>query len=146
MINVFIKRLWAEAFFPTKKRPGDAGFDLYAAVETFVDVGKRKVIRTGISMAIPPGYVGLIWDRSGLAANDGIKTMAGVIDSNYRGEILVTLLNTNPQELMAPGFHVKQGDRIAQIIFQEVPKVELIEVASLDDTDRGADGHGSSGR
>lgn len=135
---------------PTKALDGDAGWDLYANEEVMIRTGERKVIKTGISLEIPDEYVGLIWPRSGLAAKSGIDVLAGVIDSSYRGEILVCLYNTN---VKLPLFseqdydvHIKQGDRIAQILFQKVPHFKLIEMSELSDTDRGSKAFGSTGK
>ena len=92
-------------------------------------------------MSIPEGYVGLIWDRSGMAAKKGVHRFAGVIDSGYRGEIKVCLWNSSKEDF----YIVNNGDRVAQILFQPVPHFSLIEVGSLDSSDRGSGGFGSSG-
>lgn len=151
-----VRRLYSHAVLPTKAHPSDAGWDLYYAPETDdpylaehasvrIRGLHRVVVPTGIAIEMPPDYVGLIWPRSGLAVKSGIHVMAGVIDSSYRGQIKVCLYNTHYAHedgavLLSP------GDRIAQIIFHQLPQTELMEVAELDDTQRGEGGFGSSGR
>tara|TARA_Y100001936_G_scaffold20231_1_gene17281 strand:- start:20575 stop:20997 length:423 start_codon:yes stop_codon:yes gene_type:complete len=136
-----VKLLNESASVPTKAHSSDAGWDLYAShTSQPVYPHKRRLISTDISIAIPDGYCGLIWPRSGLSVKKGIDVLAGVIDSGYRGEIKVCLLNTSDQIV-----HVHPGDRIAQLIIQKVEDVEFLEVDDLDDTDRGEGGFGSSG-
>ena len=125
---------------PTKINPSDAGWDIYAAEDAIIDPSKSQLISTDMAMAIPEGYVGLIWDRSGMAAKRGIHRFAGVIDSGYRGEVKVCLWNSADKYCI-----IHSGERIAQIIFQEVPQFSLKEVACLVDTERGEGGFGSSG-
>jgi len=127
-----VKLLNESASVPTKAHSSDAGWDLYASYTSQpVYPHKRRLISTDISIAIPDGYCGLIWPRSGLSVKKGIDVLAGVIDSGYRGEIKVCLLNTSDQIV-----HVHPGDRIAQLIIQKVEDVEFLEVDDLDDTDR----------
>ena len=135
-----IKRLHPEAILPSYAHPGDAGMDLYSCEQLVIPPQERRLIKTGISLAIPPGYVGLIWDRSGLASKHGLKSMAGVIDTGYRGEVCVLIHNLS----LGP-FTVEKGMKISQMLIQPVTQMELEEVASLDDTDRGAGGFGSTG-
>jgi len=135
-----IKRLHPEAILPSYAHPGDAGMDLYSCEQLVIPPQERRLIKTGISLAIPPGYVGLIWDRSGLASKHGLKSMAGVIDTGYRGEVCVLIHNLS----LVP-FTVEKGMKISQMLIQPVTQMELEEVASLDDTDRGAGGFGSTG-
>ena len=136
-----IKLLNDAAKIPTKAHKSDAGWDLYASCASQpVYPHKRRLVSTDISIAIPDGYCGLIWPRSGLSVKKGIDVLAGVIDSGYRGEIKVCLLNTSDQMV-----HIHPGDRIAQLIIQKVEDVEFLEVDNLDDTDRGEGGFGSSG-
>jgi dUTP pyrophosphatase len=97
--------------------------------------------RTGLSFEIPEGYVGLVWPRSGLSIKEGVDVLAGVVDSGYRGEVMVCLLNTGVRYVK-----IKEGDRIAQILFQEVPEFQLQEVEILQNSDRGEGGFGSSGK
>ena len=135
-----IKKLHPDALLPKYLRKGDAGMDLFANENIILNPNERKLVSTGIAMAIPPGYVGLIWDRSGMAANHGIKSMGGVIDSNYRGEIKVVLHNLSSQP-----FKIEKGMRIAQMIIQEYFSKEIIEVNELDDSERKDSAFGSTG-
>lgn len=148
--KVKVKRLHKDAIIPTKNNLSDAGWDLYALEDANILSGSRATISTGISLQIPSEWVGLIWPRSGLSVKKGLDILAGVIDSGYRGEIKVCLQNTN---VGLPLFReydidiqINKGDRIAQILFQKVPDVELIEVDNLTPSDRGKDGFGSSGK
>ena len=137
-----IKKLADDATIPTKSNVSDAGWDLYASgIASIVYPHKRKLISTDISIAIPDGYCGLIWPRSGLSVNNGIDILAGVIDSGYRGEIKVCMFNTSDTLV-----HIHPGDRIAQLIIQKVEDVTFAEVKNLDDTSRGDSGFGSTGR
>lgn len=138
---IAIKKLTENATVPTKNNTSDAGWDLYAVEDAVINSGDRTTIATGVAMAIPEGYVGLIWPRSGLAVKSGVDVFAGVIDSGYRGEIKVCLYNSSKEELK-----ITTGDRIAQILFQEIPSFSLTIVDSLDITERGGDGFGSSGK
>lgn len=137
-----VKKLDPQAKLPAYEHPGDAGLDLYALEDFIVPSRARKAgIRTGVAVAIPEGYVGLFWDKSGLAAKHGLKVMAGVIDSGYRGELLLTLLNTSEVD-----YQFKAGEKVMQMLIQAVGRAEIEEVAELDDTSRGAGGFGSTGR
>lgn len=140
-MQVHVKKLQPEAKLPTYAHAGDAGMDLYAATATTLLPGERAVVPTGIAVAIPAGYVGLIWDKSSVAATRGLKTLGGVIDAGYRGEIMVGLLNTStePQTFAA-------GDKVAQLLIQAVERPQLIVVAELDESARGDGGFGSTGR
>ncbi len=135
-----IKKIHPEAIMPKYVRPKDAAFDIYSIETKDIMPNQRVLISTGIIMAIPEGYVGLIWDRSGLAAKDGIITLGGVIDCTYRGEIKIILHN-----LSSNTFTVEKGTRIAQMLIQPVVQKVIIEVSDLDDTVRGEGGFGSSG-
>ncbi len=135
-----IKKLHPEATMPKYLRTGDAAMDLYACEPKIIQPNQRELISTGIAMAIPQGNVGLIWDRSGMAANHGLKSMGGVIDSNYRGEIKVILHN-----LTAQPFVVEKGMRIAQMLIQKIEQKEILEVQELDESVRGEKGFGSTG-
>ena len=138
---IAIKKLTKSATVPTKNNTSDAGWDLYAVEDAVINSGDRTTIATGVAMAIPEGYVGLIWPRSGLAVKSGVDVFAGVIDSGYRGEIKVCLYNSSKEELK-----ITTGDRIAQFLLQESPSFSLTIVDSLDITERGGDGFGSSGK
>lgn len=123
-----------------RQKEGDAGMDLRAAEEINVPAGDQRIIRTGMRIAIPQGCVGLIWDRSGLAAKYQMHCLAGVIDPSYRGEIGVVIRNFSSED-----FLVEKDMRIAQLLIQNYVQVELEEVDSLDSSDRNEDGFGSSG-
>jgi len=137
---IHIKKLSTTATLPRYIHPHDAGMDLYSSETIIVNPGERKLIPTGIALAIPSGYVGLIWDKSGIATNHGLKTMAGVIDSGYRGEVKILIHNLSNQP-----YTVQAGTKIAQMLIQPVVQNEIIEVKDLDDTSRGERGFGSTG-
>lgn len=141
MNTVKIKQLNADSKIPTRAYEFDAGWDLYANEDALIEPQGRGVIKTGISMSIPNGYVGLIWPRSGLSVKQGADILAGVIDASYRGEVMVCLMNTDKTF----SIKIKKGDRIAQILFQEVPQFNVEAADSLDDTVRGEGKFGSSG-
>jgi dUTP pyrophosphatase len=137
---VQVKLLNDIAKLPTRANEYDAGFDLYATVDTIIPSKQRKIIHTGIALEMPQHLAGLIWPRSGLSVKSGIDVLAGVVDSGYRGEIMVCLYNTSDENVQ-----IHCGDRIAQIIFQEVPRVSLSLSESLGSSQRGSSGFGSSG-
>jgi dUTP pyrophosphatase len=143
MTHLRIKRLTPTAILPTRGSPGAIGLDLYFD-DPFrpleISPGNRAICKTGIAIAIPPGFYGRIAPRSGLAANKGIDVLAGVIDADYRGEICVVLLNTGDGY-----FTLTHGDRIAQLILERADIMPVVEVDDLDATERGAGGFGSSG-
>ena len=138
-----VRRLDARALLPTRAYPGDAGLDLYALEERVLAPGERASIGTGIGLEIPEDQAGLVLPRSGLAARHGIALVnaPGLIDSGYRGEVRVLLLNT---DRTAP-FAVSHGDRIAQLVLVKVEAPEVVEVPDLALSERGAGGFGSSG-
>ena len=130
---------------PAYARPGDAGCDLVAAADvTLAPAGGRALVPTGIAIAIPEGYAGFVQPRSGLARDHGVTCLntPGLIDSGYRGELKVLLINTDPAEV----FEVRRGERIAQLVIQAVEHVRFVEVDELPDSERGAGGFGSTGR
>src|SRR3989344_625551 len=129
---ILVKKLHPKAILPKYIRPQDAAMDLYSCENLIIPPQQRVLVPTGIAMAIPLGSVGLIWDRSGMAANHGIKSMGGVIDCTYRGEIKVILHNLTNQP-----FTIEKGMRIAQMLIQKVEQKEIIEVEELGDTIRG---------
>ena len=135
-----VKRLTDTAKLPTRAHTGDAGLDLYADEAWLLSATSRALINTTISIAIPDGYVGLIWPRSGLAAKHGISVDAGVIDAGYRGPVKVLVTNSGDDD-----YAVHVGDKIAQLLIQPVSLMEPVEVDCLDETDRSAGGFGSSG-
>jgi dUTP pyrophosphatase len=130
----------AGGFTPSYAYPGDAGADLCAAADTVIPARGKMLVSTGIRLALPEGHVGLIWPRSGMAVKHGIDCGAGVIDSQYRGEVKVLLFNHSDGE-----HFIKQGDRIAQLLVQKVETVEFLPVDDLDATDRSSNGFGSTG-
>ena len=145
--TIKVKKLTSTATIPTKSRKTDAGYDLYSDEDIAIYPEDTKLISTGIAFAIPDGYAGLIWDRSGLGSK-GIHRHAGVVDSSYRGEVKVALYNARPGHIDFTDnmYFISRGDRIAQILLQKVPHFDLVETEELDDTDRGSSGFGSSGK
>lgn len=141
LLEINVKKLSENAIIPTQGTKFAAGYDLYAAEDSVVVCGTRKLIKTNISMEITPGYYGRIAPRSGLAYKSGIDVLAGVIDSDYRGDIGVILYNTDKNI----DFEIKKGDRIAQIIFEACYSATLNTVENLDNTLRQAGGYGSTG-
>jgi dUTP pyrophosphatase len=130
ILQINVKKLSDNAIIPAKGSAFAAGYDLYAAEDAVVNCGTRKLIKTNISMEITPGYYGRIAPRSGLAYKNGIDVLAGVIDSDYRGDIGVILYNSDKNI----DFIVKKGDRIAQIIFEACYSATLNEAENLDNT------------
>jgi dUTP pyrophosphatase len=141
VLQINIKKLSDNAKIPTQGTNFAAGYDLYAAEDTTIVCGTRKLVKTNISMAITTGYYGRIAPRSGLAYKNGIDVLAGVIDSDYRGDIGVILYNTDKDI----DFIVKKGDRIAQIIFEACYSVNFNETNTLDNTVREDGGFGWTG-
>jgi dUTP pyrophosphatase len=139
-MEIQVKKLSLKATLPTQANSSDAGWDLYSSEDAIIDPFKTELISTDLAMAIPSGYMGAIWDRSSMAVKRGLHRFAGVIDSGYRGELKVCLWNSADKYCV-----IHAGERIAQIIFQEVPKFTLKETLSLDETERGESGFGSSG-
>lgn len=128
---------------PEYALPGDAGADLRSSEKLVIEPGERATVGTGVAIALPAGFVGLVHPRSGLAAKHGITVLnaPGTVDAAYRGEIKVTLLNTDKTE----PFIIEIGDRIAQLVFQKVERAKFIEVEQLPDSLRGTGGFGSTG-
>ena len=142
-MQVRIKRLDKDLPLPKYAHKGDAGCDLYSREEKIILPHERALVSTGIAVSLPEGYAAFIQPRSGLAAKYGISIVntPGLIDSHYRGEIKVILINNDPRA----SFIVKRGDKIAQMVVQKVESVNFIEVEELDETERGANGFGSTG-
>ena len=142
MIELPIRRLHGGAVLPTQAYAGDAGLDLAAAERVVLAPGERATVGTGLAVAIPDGFAGYVQPRSGLAARHGITIVnaPGLVDSGYRGELRVILLNTDREE----AFTVEPGMRIAQLVVLPVPGVELVEVDELPESERGVRGFGSS--
>ncbi len=143
MIELPIQRLRRDAVLPDRAYNGDAGLDLAACERVELAPGERAVIGTGLAVAIPEGYAGFVQPRSGLADRHGVSIVnsPGLIDSGYRGELKVILINTD----ISHAFVVEPGMRIAQLVVLEVPELELAETDELPATERGVRGHGSSG-
>jgi dUTP pyrophosphatase len=144
VIELQIKLLDEGLAMPCYQHEGDAGLDLPSRVDLVLEPGARAMIPTGIAVAIPPGYAGFVLPRSGLASCHGIALVnsPGLVDSGYRGEMSIVMINTDKHET----FHIKRGDRIAQLVIQKVEEVKLVRVAELDNTSRGEGGFGSTGR
>lgn len=142
-IELPIKKLDPEIELPTYAYEGDAGLDLRANEDITLLPLERKLISTGIAIAVPEGYAGFVQPRSGSALKLGLSmpNTPGLIDSHYRGELKVVAVNLDPKSAI----RIKKGERIAQLVIQEVPVVTLVEVDELDETDRGTGGFGSSG-
>jgi dUTP diphosphatase len=143
VIELPVARLRDDAILPSQAYDGDAGLDLAAGERLELGPGERGVVGTGIAVAIPEGWAGLVLPRSGLAAKHGLTLVnaPGLIDAGYRGEVRVILLNTDERER----FVVEPGMRIAQLVLVEVARVRLLEVDELSESERGAGGLGSSG-
>jgi dUTP pyrophosphatase len=144
VIELPVRRLREDAVLPASAYAGDAGLDLAAVEPVVLEPGERAVVRTGLAVAIPEGHAGFVQPRSGLAARHGIAVVnsPGLVDSGYRGEVLVVLLNTDREH----AFAIEPGMRIAQLVVLPVTGVAVSEVGELPESERGARGHGSSGR
>lgn len=136
-----IKRLHDDVQVPVYKRPGDAGLDLFSREDWVLMPNEPHAFKVGFHIAIPEGYVGLLWDRSGLGVVHGIKVLGGVLDHTFRGEIAVGLVNTTKVP-----YEVKKGDRIVQLLIQPIATATVEVVDELDETVRGTNALGSSGR
>jgi dUTP pyrophosphatase len=142
-MRIAVKRLDPELPLPRYARASDAGLDLHAALRVVIAPGARAVVPTGLAIAIPPGYAGLVLPRSGLALRHGVTLLntPGLIDSGFRGEVQVLLVNHDA----TASFTVERGERIAQLVVQAVETVDLVEVEELSASERGAGGFGSTG-
>ena len=142
-LTLAIKRLHEDAILPTQAYAYDAGLDLCSYEDCVLAPFERKLIPTGLAIAIPEGYAGFVQPRSGLSHKQGLSmpNTPGLIDAHYRGELFVSVINLDPQTPI----HITKGERIAQLVIQQFPVVELMEVEELDATDRNAQGFGSSG-
>lgn len=143
MVEIQIQRLDAGVPLPAYAHPGDAGADLTTTVDVRLEPGERAMVPTGISLALPEGYVALVHPRSGLAARCGLSIVnaPGTVDAGYRGEVKVMLINLDPREPVV----LSRGDRIAQLVIQQVERARFVEVDRLPDSVRGAGGYGSTG-
>ena len=142
-VSLPIKRLDPTVELPSYAYAGDAGLDLRANEDVTLMPHERRLVSTGLAVAIPEGYAGFVQPRSGLALKEGLSmaNTPGLVDSHYRGELKVCAVNLDSGRPI----HIERGERIAQLVIQRVPVVELVEVDELDETDRGAGGFGSSG-
>jgi dUTP pyrophosphatase len=142
-ITLRIKRLDDSVELPAYAFSGDAGLDLRSAEDVTLQPHERRLISTGLAIAIPDGYAGFVMPRSGLALREGLSeaNTPGLIDAHYRGELKICAVNLDNEKPI----HIERGERIAQLVILQVPFVQLLEVADLDKTDRGEGGFGSSG-
>ena len=143
-VDILSTRLDPSVPLPAYAKPGDAGADLCSRIDAVIEPGERALIPTGISIALPNGYVALVHPRSGLAIKHGISMVntPGTVDAAFRGELQVILINHDPRE----AFTIKKSDRIAQMIIQKVERAEFVEVSSLPGTHRSDGGFGSTGK
>ncbi len=135
-----VKRIVEGAKLPFYHHQGDAGLDIFSAVDCVLEAGAAMAVPTGIKVAIPEGYAGLIWDKSGISLR-GVHKLAGVIDSGYRGEVKVVLVNLGREP-----FRIEKGMKIAQLLIQPVIEVQVVETDELGETSRGEEGFGSTGK
>ena len=142
-VSVEVLIVAEEEFLPSYANPGDAGADLKSTEDITVPARGRALVHTGVKIALPDGFVALVHPRSGLAAKSGITVLntPGTVDAGYRGEIMVTLFNSSETD-----FEVKRGDRIAQLVIQQVEKAKFVSVSELPESERGSRGFGSTGR
>jgi dUTP pyrophosphatase len=142
-VPVLLTRLDPGLPVPAYARPGDAGADLHCTTDVVLAPGERALVGTGVAVALPFGFAGFVHPRSGLAARSGLSIVnaPGTVDAGYRGEIMVCLVNLDPREHVV----LSRGDRIAQLVVQRVEQARFVEVAELPESERGADGHGSTG-
>ncbi len=135
-----VKKLHESAMLPTKGHPGDAGMDFYAIDTVIFAPNAQMRVHTGVALEIPEGHVGLIWDKSSISFNQGLKVMGGVIDNGFRGELVMSMYNTTDKEQT-----LKKGHKIAQMIIQKFEDCDIVEVSDLSDTVRGYGREGSTG-
>lgn len=135
-----VKKLREDAKLPTHGHPGDAGIDFYAIEKVIFPPGKQERVHTGVAIEIPEACVGLIWDKSSISFNMGLKVMGGVMDSGFRGEVVMSLLNTKNEEVI-----LEKGHKIAQMIIQRFEHCDILTVDELSSTVRGEGREGSTG-
>jgi dUTP pyrophosphatase len=138
---VKFKKLYPDSKIPTYATKGDAGMDMYAYETVTINPGEVAKVRSGISMEIPEGFVGLIWDKSGLSMNHKIKSLGGVIDSGFRGESLFGVINLGTEP-----YTIEKGHKVVQMLIQKVEHVEITEAEELSVSERGGGGFGSTGK
>ena len=143
MVKVKIKKIegCTDAIIPSYAHHGDAGLDLYSRTTVSLLPGERASVGTGICIELPEGFVGLVWDKSGLSHTHGLKTVGGVIDATYRGEVMVGIMN-----LSQGPYCIEKGHKIAQLLIQKIENADIEIIDDLSDTSRGESGFGSSGK
>ncbi|MEK7089051.1 MAG: dUTP diphosphatase [Patescibacteria group bacterium] len=139
-MQIKVKKLNKDAKLPTHGHPGDAGMDFYAIEDVVFGSGKQERVHTGVAVEIPENHVGLIWDKSGVSFDLGLKIMGGVIDSGYRGEIIMNLLNTGDKEII-----LEKGHKVAQMLIQKFERCDILEVDEISETVRGEGREWSTG-
>lgn len=140
-MNIKVKKLHPDAIIPKIAHEGDAGADLFAVEETILKPGERTQVSTGIAMEVPEGYVALIWDKSSVSHKGGVKTLGGVIDSGYRGEWKIGVINLGSEP-----YTFEKGHKVAQVLIQKVESPTYEEVIELNDSTRGEGAFGSTGK
>lgn len=140
-MQVKFKKLDSRAVSPNYAHSFDAGMDLFCLENISISPNERVQVSTGIAIEIPEGFVGLIWDKSGISHKGGLKTLGGVVDSEYRGEIKIGIINLSNQV-----YNFEAGQKVAQMLIQKVEQVELVEAEELSETVRGEGGFGSTGK
>jgi dUTP pyrophosphatase len=140
-MEIKVKKLREDAKLPTHGHPGDAGMDFYCVEDVIFPPGKQEIVHTGVAIEIPEGCVGLIWDKSSISFNLGLKIMGGVIDSGFRGEITMSLLNVSNKEVF-----ITKDHKIAQMVIQKFEHCDILEVDELSETVRGEGREGSTGK
>jgi dUTP pyrophosphatase len=135
-----VQRIHKDAKLPLYQHKGDAGLDIFSSVDCVLEAGEVKPVPTGIRVAVPDGYAGLVWDKSGISLK-GVHRLAGVIDSGYRGEVRVVMVNLGSEP-----FVIEKGMKIAQLLVQPVTEVKVVETEELERTSRGEEGFGSTGK
>lgn len=139
-MQIKVKKLYEDAKLPTHGHPGDAGMDFYAREDVFFKAGSQAQVPTGVAVEIPDGCGGFIWDKSSISFNHGLKIMGGVIDSGYRGELIMSLKNLSDKD-----FVLQKGHKIAQMVIQKFEHCDILEVDELSNTVRGDGREGSTG-
>ena len=139
-MKIKVKKLREDAKLPTHGHPGDAGIDFYCVEDVIFPPGKQEKVHTGVAIEIPEGYVGLIWDKSRISFNLGLKVMGGVIDSGYRGEIIMNFLNVSDKQVL-----MTKDYKIAQMVIQKFEHCDIVEVDEISETVRGVGREGSTG-
>lgn len=136
-----IKKLHKDAIVPKFAHPGDAGVDLISLEQVIIKPGDRVQVKTGLAFEIPKGCVGLVWDKSGLSHKHGLKMLGGVVDSGYRGEVVLGVINLSKETYI-----LEKGHKVAQMLIQKIEHPDIVEVTELTETKRGKGGFGSTGK